>query len=180
MLDSHSRRKTRRQPRLTRPDEASSRHHRLRLLLIRLLLLRLLLGLEAADREVVNHLFHLLQVVLEAVEALAQVVVLEVKEPEPGAEFAEELRHSERPQVVSGSDAVHDEPRLRQMGTRLFSRQKYSVGEVQMIAGGSHLNTGQTFLKKTIAGNLISGAVANSEFKEDEGHYDIYRRMNEW
>ena len=75
--------------------------------------LGLLLGLQAADREVVHHLLHLLQIVLEAVEALPQVVVLQVEQSESGAKLAEELGHTERPQVVPGSHAVHHEPGLK-------------------------------------------------------------------
>ena len=46
--------------------------------------LAFLLLVEAADREVVHHLLHLLEVVLDGVEPLPQVVILQVQQTEPG------------------------------------------------------------------------------------------------
>lgn len=65
-----------------------------------------LLG-QAADRQVVHHLFDLLHVVLEAVVALPQRVVLQVEQAEARVQLVDEVGDAERSGVVSCCDAVH-------------------------------------------------------------------------
>lgn len=65
-----------------------------------------LLG-QPADREVVNHLLDLLHVVLEAVVALPQGVVLQVEQAEARVQLVDEVGDSERAGVVSCRHAVH-------------------------------------------------------------------------
>lgn len=65
-----------------------------------------LLG-QPADREVVNHLLDLLDVVLEAVVALPQGVVLQVEQAEARVQLVDEVGDSQGPGVVSRRDAVH-------------------------------------------------------------------------
>lgn len=65
-----------------------------------------LLG-QAADWEVVNHLLDLLHVVLEAVVALPQGVVLQVQEAEARVQLVDEVGDSQRASVVPRCDAVH-------------------------------------------------------------------------
>ena len=70
-----------------------------------------LLG-KAADGQVVHHLLDLLHVVLEAVVALAQRVVLQVQQAEAGVELVDEVGDAQRPAVVARGHAVDRQPRL--------------------------------------------------------------------
>lgn len=68
---------------------------------------------EAPDGEVVDHLLHLLHVVLQAVVALPQGVVFEVEEAEAGVQLVDEGGDVQGPRVVPGGHAVDGQPRLR-------------------------------------------------------------------
>lgn len=68
-----------------------------------------LLG-QAADGQVVHHLLDLLHVVLEAVVAFPQRVVLQVEQSETRVQLVDEVGDAERPGVVSRCHAVYRQP----------------------------------------------------------------------
>lgn len=70
-----------------------------------------LLG-QPADRQVVNYLLDLLHVVLEAVVALPQRVVLQVEQAEARVQLVDEVGDADWPAVIPGCDAVHRQPCL--------------------------------------------------------------------
>lgn len=70
-----------------------------------------LLG-QAADGQVIHHLLDLLHVVLEAVVALAQRVVLQVEQAEAGVQVVDEVGDAQGTTIVACRHAVHRKPRL--------------------------------------------------------------------
>lgn len=81
-----------------------------RLLLSRLLRRRLraslLLRNQAAKREIVDNVLHALHVILYSVDALAEDVVLEVQQLEPGEEVLDETADLDREGEVAQRDRV--------------------------------------------------------------------------
>lgn len=92
------------------PPSPTANHH------IRALLVPAGLGLlgQAADGQVVNHLLDFLHVVLEAVVALPQGVVLQVEQAEAGVQLVDEVGDAQRSGVVSCCDAVYRQPWLEE------------------------------------------------------------------
>lgn len=75
-----------------------------------------LLG-QPADGQVVDHLLDLLHVVLEAVVALAQGVVLQVEQAESRVQLVDEVRDADGTVVISRRHAVYRQPRLEGNGS---------------------------------------------------------------
>ena len=68
---------------------------------------------ESADRDVVDDLFDLLEVVFEAVEALPQRVVLQVQQAKTGVDVRHELSDAYRAAVIARRDRIDREARLK-------------------------------------------------------------------
>lgn len=73
----------------------------------------LLLG-QASNGQVVDHLFNLFHVILEAIIALAQRVVLQIEQAETRVQLVDEVGDTQWAPVVSRCDAVHSQTGLRQ------------------------------------------------------------------
>ena len=89
------------------------RFHRSQPRLLRLRIGKLLRFVEASDGQVVHHLLHLLQIVLDPIKLLPQVVVLQIEQPEkrnlltgpwsgPAAHLKPELRELINSAIFSG------------------------------------------------------------------------------
>lgn len=66
---------------------------------------------EASDGEIIDHLLHLLHIILEAVVALPQGVIFEVEKAEAGIQLIDEGGDVQGPRVISCSHAVDRQPR---------------------------------------------------------------------
>lgn len=84
-----------------------------------------LLG-QPADRQVIDNLLDLLHVVLEAVVALPQRVVLQVEQAESWVQLVDEVRYADRPVVISCCHAVDRQPGLEGKTTELSVKFHFS------------------------------------------------------
>lgn len=63
-------------------------------------------ALQSTHCQIVNNLFNLLFVVLEAVESASQLAVFQIQEPESGTQLRDEIEDLLRSLIIAGSDSV--------------------------------------------------------------------------
>ena len=93
----------------------------------------LLLGEQAPQAEIVNHILNLLDLVLDAIATLAQRVVLQVQDLEPSVHLLDELGNLHRPPVITESDRIPRETR-QLVQQRDQALQVLFDGEVESVA----------------------------------------------
>jgi hypothetical protein len=135
----------------------------------------LLLRQQTPQAEVVNHILNLLDLVLDAIAALPQRIVLQVKNLEPSMHVLDELGNLHRPPVVAESDRVPGQARqlVEQRDQRL---QVLLDGEVESVAvlevGGHAEHARDVVERQQLAARRVHAAQVAAQ--QDAGHAALH------